>query len=246
MKKVVFLGAKKIGYECFKSLLEAHRKNKCEIVGVITRPTKLDGEETISDLCEKHNLCSLESLDEFLELPEVDITISIQHNQILSAKHINKASDVTINLHLAPLPEYRGCNQFSFAIIDEANWFGVTIHEINEEIDSGDILFERRFKIDNKDYWVKELYDKTIKAGSELFGKNIKDLLNSNYTKTTQKSLVKDRGTSIHYRNEIKEIKNIDLGWDKEKIERYVRATSMPGYEPPYTIINDRKVYFKA
>jgi hypothetical protein len=39
-------------------------------------------------------------------------------------------------------------------------------------------------------------------------------------------------------------IKVIDLSWDKEKIERYIRATSMPGFPPPYCIIDGRKISF--
>ena len=63
---------------------------------------------------------------------------------------------------MAPLPEYKGCNQFSFAIIDEVNEFGTTIHEIEASIDSGPIIAEKRFFINNN-LWVKDLYELTEK-----------------------------------------------------------------------------------
>ena len=57
--------------------------------------------------------------------------------------------------------------------------------------------------------------------------------------------MVNKRNTSLHYRKEIEQIKNIDLNWSKDKISRYIRATYMPNFEPPFTIINNQKFYFK-
>jgi hypothetical protein len=59
-----------------------------------------------------------------------------------------------------------------------------------------------------------------------------------------QKDLVNTRGTSIHYRSEIQQLKQIDLSWEQEKIERYIRATYMPGFEPPFTLVEGEKLYF--
>ncbi|MBX9448199.1 MAG: hypothetical protein KL787_00100 [Taibaiella sp.] len=107
----------------------------------------------------------LSSLD---EIPECDIIYSVQHHEILKTQHIRKARSLALNLHLAPLPEYRGCNQFSFAIMDEARSFGVSIHRIDERIDHGALLFEKRFSI-SPDIWVEDLYQKSVNAGIELF-----------------------------------------------------------------------------
>jgi hypothetical protein len=52
-------------------------------------------------------------------------------------------------------------------------------------------------------------------------------------------------GTSLHMRKEMAALKVIDLNWDKEKTERHIRATSMPGFEPPYFLLNGEKVYIK-
>lgn len=244
MKQVVFMGAKEIGLLCFKALLKKHLNEECEITGVLTRSTKLDGEESIENLCNQHNIELLSSLDEYLTLPKVDITISVQHNEILKKKHIEKANDIAVNLHLAPLPEYRGCNQFSFAIIDEAKWFGATIHEINEGVDSGDILFEKRFRMDGRNYWVSELYDKTVREGDELFSDSLTKLINGDYKRKPQVELIEERGTSIHYRKEINDIKNINLAWGADKISRHIRGTYMPGFPPPFTILDGKKVNF--
>ena len=47
----------------------------------------------------------------------------------------------------------------------------------------------------------------------------------------------------LHYRNEINKLKRIDLSWDTDKINRYIRATSMNGFEPPFTVIGGKKIF---
>jgi len=113
MKRVVFLGSKKIGYDCLKILYENQNKHKYRIEAVITN---LRGKR-IKDFALMKKIKVLKSLDELLTLEKVDLIISIQFHKILNLKHIKKASNLAINLHMAPLPEYRGSNQFSLAIL---------------------------------------------------------------------------------------------------------------------------------
>ena len=144
---------------------------------------------------------------------------------------------------MAPLPEYRGCNQFSFAIADGKTEFGTTVHKMEQNIDGGDILFERRFPIPFN-CWVEELYQLTFDASLDLFIETLPAILAGNYPLQAQKDLIPSRGTSIHYRNEIHALKQIDLSLSKEEIEKRIRATAMPGFEPPFCIVNDEKLYF--
>ncbi|EAY31990.1 formyltransferase family protein [Microscilla marina] len=245
MKKVVFLGSKPIGFFCLKCLIENQTNHNFEIIGVLTNNNKRFGEAyDIPALAQQHNIQVLPSLDELLNLPNVDIIISIQYHQILKKQHIAKAKQIAINLHMAPLPEYRGCNQFSFAIINQDNMFGTTIHQIEEGIDNGAILFEKRFPIPENCY-VKTLYDLTYQHSLELFKEHIQSIIQGSYTLTPQYTLLETRKTETHYRKEINDIKKIDWEWDKETIERYFRATAMPGFDPPYTIIGGKKVGLK-
>ncbi|RNC92266.1 MAG: hypothetical protein ED555_03985 [Allomuricauda sp.] len=238
MKKVVFLGAKKIGLECLKILHDKSEELSFEIVGVATNAR---GKE-ITEYAKENHIELIDGLDGYLNIPEVDITISVQYHEILKKQHISKASEITVNLHMAPLPEYRGCNQFSFAILEGKELFGTTLHRLEEGIDSGDIIFESRFPI-SKNIWVEELYDITFKKSVELFEQSLAKLIAGNYQMTPQIEFVSERGTSIHYRKEIADIKQIDLDWPSEKINRHIRATHFSGFEPPYTIVDAHKVY---
>ena len=58
----------------------------------------------------------------------------------------------------------------------------------------------------------------------------------------SQEELMDVRTCSIHYRKEITEAKKIDLNWTQDKIWKHVRATSMPGFPPPYAEINGIKL----
>ena len=48
-----------------------------------------------------------------------------------------------LNVHLAPLPRYRGRHPLHWALINGETEFGLTIHRMTPEIDAGDILWQR-------------------------------------------------------------------------------------------------------
>lgn len=240
LKKVVFLGSKPIGYECLAYLIEQQEALNITIAGILTNTRKEFGNaHDLTQLAADNSIPVLAGLD---DLPDCDIIYSVQYHQILKQHHINRARQISVNLHMAPLPEYRGSNQFSFAIIDEKEEFGTTIHKIDTRIDHGDILFQKRFRIP-ENCWVNDLYDLTYTASLNLFRQTLGHIITGNYKLVPQQLLVAKYGTSLHYRREMSDIKVIDLGWEQAKIERYIRATAMPGFEPPYFIIDGKKIH---
>ena len=240
-KKIVFLGAKPVGYDCLAYLVSQRDLLNLEIAGVLTHARKEFGNaHDLNILAGEHNIPLINSLT---ELPVCDILYSVQYNEILKQEHIDKASELAVNLHMAPLPEYRGANQFSFALIENKQEFGTTIHKIDSQIDHGDILFQKRFPIP-ENCWVGDLYQLTYKASVNLFSQTLAHIVNGNYSPVPQVLLEPKFGTSLHYKKEMAALKIIDLAWEKEKTERYIRATSMPGFEPPYCIIDGEKIHF--
>lgn len=240
-KSIVFLGSKPIGYACLQHLIGIQESLKVHLAGVLTQQrNEFSGDSDLAALAGANNIPVFRSLD---ELPECDIIYSVQYHEILKQRHIDKAQQIALNLHMAPLPEYRGSNQFSFAILEGKEMFGTTVHRIDVRIDHGDILAEKRFPVP-KNCWVKALYDLTEAASLELFRESLPEIIAGGYTLTSQRSLEEQRGSSLHFRKEMAALKQIDLSWDAEKISRHIRATAMPGFEPPYTMIGDRKVYF--
>lgn len=235
------MGSKPVGYECFAHLLSVKDELGIQITGLLTQARKeFGGDHDLTSLALEHNIAIYNDPE---EMPECDIIYSVQYHQILKAEHIEKAKQCAVNLHMAPLPEYRGSNQFSYAIIEDKKEFGTTIHQMDARIDHGDILFQKRFPIP-ANCWVNDLYELTFNASIRLFKQTLAHIINNNYQPVPQKELEHKYGTSLHYRNEVGSLKQIDLNWDKDKIERHIRATSMPGFEPPYCIMNGEKLYF--
>jgi methionyl-tRNA formyltransferase len=240
-KSIIFLGSKPVGYQCLRHLLQVQESLGLRVTGVLTQARKeFDGDQDVAGLAAAHHVPLIPSPD---ELPDCDILYSVQYHRILQQQHIDRAGQIAVNLHMAPLPEYRGCNQFSFAILDGRESFGTSIHRIDTRIDHGDLLFEKRFPVP-PDCWVTDLYELTHDASVALFSETLPDIAAGRYTMIPQSALVAERGSSIHYRKDIQAIKEIDLSWPKDRIERHIRATSMPGFEPPYAILGGRKIYF--
>ncbi len=240
-QSLVFLGSKPIGFHCLEYLISRSAALNIRIAGVVTQQRKEFGAGAdVGALASAHGIPVLNSLE---DVPECAIIYSVQHHQILKEETIKKAKRIAVNLHMAPLPEYRGCNQFTMAILDEKTEFGTTIHRIDTRIDHGDILFEKRFAVPDN-CWVTELYDLTYKASIALFRDTLPAIISGSYSLMPQDALAATYGSSLHYRTEIAALKQIDLNWDAAKISRHIRATSMPGFEPPYALLGDRKIYF--
>jgi methionyl-tRNA formyltransferase len=240
MQTIIFLGSKPIGYHCLAYLIAKQQELNYKIIGVLSNDNAtFNASLSVVQLAKDNNIPIIASL---AELPSVDILYSVQYHQILSTTDISKARRA-YNLHMAPLPEYRGCNQFSFAIADNATEFGTTIHAMDARIDNGDIAFESRFPIANN-IWISELYAQTEAASLQLFQTSLENIIADNIIYVSQKCLIAKRGTSMHYRKDIQQLKQIDLNWDADKIHRHIRATYMPGFEPPFTMLHNKKIYF--
>lgn len=108
-----------------------------------------------------------------------DLFVSMSFNQIFRSSLINLPPLKIINCHAGKLPFYRGRNVLNWALINDESEFGITVHYIDEGIDTGDIILQRTFKIDDTDNYstllataYKEcsliLYDaiKLVQAGS--------------------------------------------------------------------------------
>ena len=245
MIKIVFLGSKEVGAACFQHLLSQAKKLNIEVIGVLTNNRKLSAENnstSVASLAEKHQITILKSQEDLFHLEEqIDLLLSVQYHEILAAKTLQLAQKAAINLHMAPLPDYRGCNQFSFAIIDQAKEFGTTLHLMTPGIDDGHIIAEKRWPLAD-DITVSDLYNKTLQESIELFERSLETIVTGDLNPVPQEHYNKIRPSHFHLRNEITALKEINLAWSDEKIDRYVRATYFPPFDPPYAIKNGKKI----
>lgn len=239
------MGSKEIGAQCLDWLLSQAKTLNFNIEYILTNNRTLSDNHspTVQTIATGAGLKIVPSLSEFLKAKDTDFIISVQYHEILKREHIRKAKEIAVNFHMAPLPEYRGCNQFSFSIANGDTEFGTTVHQLEEGIDSGAIIQERRFSIPGN-IFVSELYERTFKETLILFKDSIPRILSGDFEKTPQSEYEGLRSVSTHYRKDIELLKKIDLSWNREKIERHIRATFMPGFPPPYCEIEGQRFFF--
>jgi hypothetical protein len=102
----------------------------------------------------------------------IDLIVVAAFSRILKARLIAAPRLGCINVHPSLLPRYRGPNPFYWVLAGGEKKTGVTIHYIDEGIDSGDIILQREFTINARDT-EKDLLMKASVLASEMMGEAI-------------------------------------------------------------------------
>lgn len=94
----------------------------------------------------------------------------------------------TFNLHASLLPQYRGAAPINWAIINGEKESGVTTFFINENIDTGNIIFQEKVKIPATQT-AGELHDALMNIGADLVVKTCTGIANNNISTIPQDSI---------------------------------------------------------
>ncbi len=107
------------------------------------------------------NINSGESLRQIRKL-EPDVIISIAANQIFRKKLLEIPAYGIINLHTSSLPEYRGLMPVFWALRYGEKRIGVSVFRVDEGIDSGPILVQKQYEVEERNL------EKTIRATKRI------------------------------------------------------------------------------
>ena len=88
----------------------------------------------------------------------IDYIFCFRSYFILKKNILSKVRYHSINFHPGP-PEFRGIGCVNFALLNQAKYYGLTAHLIDEKVDHGIIIDVERFKIE-KTLTVEDLLDK--------------------------------------------------------------------------------------
>ena len=158
--KIVFFGSSSFAVRCLARILESSYR----VCAVITQPDRKKGRhlklaptpvkswavekklkvhdpETVSDAA------TIDLLKSF----EADLFVVVSFGQILPREIIDIPSIYSINLHPSLLPKYRGAAPVNWAIINGETRTGLTIIRMNEKMDAGDIILQRKVDIHDED-----------------------------------------------------------------------------------------------
>lgn len=148
------------------------------VVGVITAPDKPAGRGrkiTISEvkqfalkkelpIYQPSNLKSEKFLAELREMnPDVIVVVAFR---MLPKQVWNFPKFGTFNVHASLLPNYRGAAPIHWAIVNGEKTTGVTTFFLNEEIDMGEIILQKKLAI-GKDETLGDIYPKLETLGAE-------------------------------------------------------------------------------
>ena len=127
------------------------------------------------------NVSELE--DEVLKLViryNVKLLVLAGYMRLLSKNFVNSLpSKFIVNVHPSLLPKYKGMNAIKQALDDSAQYTGVTIHYVDEGMDSGSIIKQDRIKI-NKNDTLESLKDRLQAMEHRLYSDTIKSILIKN------------------------------------------------------------------
>jgi len=167
-----------------------------------------------------------------------DLLVSMSFNQIFKKKLIELTKLSIINCHAGKLPFYRGRNILNWSLINDEKEFGITVHFVDRNLDTGDIILQKVYPITDKDDY-GTLLRKCYKNCSLILYEGIKKIQFGNYKRIQQKK-INSKGSYFKKRKKGDEI----IKWNQSprSLFNFVRAISKPG--PMATTYYKNKPFF--
>lgn len=239
--KIVFMGTPDFAAKALEKLYEAGH----EIVLVVTQPDKEKGrgkvisQSPVKEFAVQHSLSVFQPVKlretesvEYLKKFPADICVVAAFGQILSEEVLNMYQYGCINIHASLLPKYRGAAPIQWSILNGDENTGVTIMQMEKGLDTGDMLIQRKVKIEDDDTG-ESLFDKLTEVGADLIVEVLPLIEKGKITP------VKQNDEESNYAGKItKEMGLINFDDDAAKIERYVRGLN--SWPSAYTYLNGK------
>jgi len=142
--RLVYFGDGIWAAKCLQRLLhDGHR-----VLAVVLRSRPSDN--SLAELAERAGIptrapgrVNASEFVSWIQMLEPDLNISMSYDQILRRPIIESAPKGFINCHAGKLPYYRGRNVINWAIINNEKDIGLTVHYVDEGIDTGDMILQR-------------------------------------------------------------------------------------------------------
>ena len=190
------------------------------------------GDEHLIKIAEQESIPLLQNRDinskEFLSTLSsynCDIFVSLAFNQIFKKNLIELPPLGIINCHAGKLPEYRGRNILNWALINDENEFGITVHYVDEGIDTGDIILQKTFKINDSDTYKTLLGVAFIQCGEIV--QDALSLIKKKKAARVKQDSLDIQGFYCVGRGEGDE--NIDWSMTSRELFNFIRAVTYPG-----------------
>lgn len=240
--RVVFMGTPDFAVPCLEKLIEYG----CEVVGVFTQPDKPVGRKRIITP-PAVKVCALEhGIDvyqpekmrdgtalEIINGLKPDLIVVVAFGKILPKEILESAPLGCINIHGSLLPKLRGAAPIQWSVINGDEYSGVTSMMMNEGLDTGDMLVERKVKIEFTET-SGELYDRLSFVGAEVLEETLKKLEDGTLVRIPQNDEESTYAPLLS-----KEISNID--WNESALAVYNKIRGLNPWPVAVTYIDGIK-----
>lgn len=229
MMRILFMGTPDFAVPTLQTLLQSEH----EVVGVVTQPDKPKGRSGKMQ-CSPVKTTAMEAgvpvyqpmkiRDEafLFELRQMDfdVIVVVAFGQILSKEILAIPKYGCLNVHASLLPKLRGAAPIQWAVINGEKESGVTIMQMNEGLDTGDILLSRKYTLKEK-----ETGGSLFETLSTFGGPMILEVLElAEKKKLNPVPQVEEEHTYAKLLS--KSMGNIDFSKPAEVLERFIRGLS--------------------
>lgn len=220
---IVFMGTPDFAVPCLEELINAGHN----VSAVFTQPDKPVGRKQILTPPEV-KVCALEhnipvyqpkkikgsNTLEIINDVNPDVIIVVAYGKILPKEILEAARFGCINVHASILPYYRGAAPIQWAVLNGDKETGVTIMQMDEGLDTGDILYLEKTEIGENETSA-ELFDRLSVIGAKALIKTLVELENGKIIsqkqpdiETTYASMINKSMCNIDWNNSAKDVHN--------------------------------------
>lgn len=241
--RIIFMGTPDFSVGTLEALVEAGH----EVCLVVTQPDKPKGRgkemqyTPVKEAALKHGIEVYQprrireaECVEKLRQYNADIMVVIAFGQIIPKEILEMVPYGCVNVHASLLPKYRGAAPIQWSIIDGEAVTGVTTMQMDEGLDTGDMLLKTEVPITAEETG-ESLHDKLAKAGAALCVETLAKLQEGSIV------LEKQGESPTAYAKMLdKKLGNIDWTKSAVEIERLVRGLN--SWPSAYTYWNKKVV----
>ena len=231
--KVAFMGTPDFAVPCLKVLIDL----KYDIVGVFCQPDKPKGRTQeivpppVKALAVEYGLPVFQPVTlkngagrAILEEIKPDVVIVTAYGKILPSDFLEYPKYGCINIHGSLLPKYRGSAPIQWAVLNGDEEAGVTSMQMDEGIDTGDMLLTEKVKVGENET-AEELFSELSELGAKVLVKTLTALENDELVPIKQNE---DFATYVGMLS--KDMSNIDWGKTAWEVHNQIRGLySWPG-----------------
>jgi len=205
-------------------------------------------EERIAEICQSHNIDCLRKINvnhsSFINTlieREIDIVLLAWWPDIIKEDAISAARLGWINMHPSLLPYNRGKHPYFWSIVEHTP-FGCSLHFIDRNIDTGDILFQSEIQVLITDT-AETLYKKSVDTCIQLLRDSYPRIVKLDFERQKQDDSI----ATFHMASDIEKITRIDMQKDYRALEliNIIRARTFNNGPSAYFTLDDKKYYLR-